>query len=174
MAPEVRSDILQILESSREDFNAAAGGVAESQATVRPEAGRWSILECVEHVTSVEERFLGRLEQAPRLETPRVDKQKEAELLQRVTNRANRAEAPEPVRPVGRFKSLSQALDQFNAGRSRTMRFAEGRAADLYWLSTDHPRFGSMNGTEFLMIIAGHARRHAEQIREVRVALPKL
>ena len=44
MAPEERSEIVQILENSRREFNAAAGGVAESQASVRPEAGRWSVL----------------------------------------------------------------------------------------------------------------------------------
>ncbi len=30
-----------------------------------------------------------------------------------------------------------------------------------------------MNGAEFLILIAAHARRHAAQIREVRAALEK-
>jgi len=77
----------------------------------------------VEHVTSVEERFLGRLEQAQRLETPHVDKEKEADILARVASRVNKVQAPEPVRPVGRFASLAQALEQFNTARARTMQF---------------------------------------------------
>jgi hypothetical protein len=173
MASEAPSNIVEILESSRQEVNQAAASVPETQINVRPEEGRWSVLECVEHVTFVEERFLGRLEQAQRVETPRVDKQKEAEVLARVASRANRAEAPEAARPVGRFTSLAQALEQFNAARSRTVRFADSRAEDLYWLSADHPRLGSMNGPEWLMLIAAHARRHADQIREVRAALAK-
>ncbi len=172
MAPETRSGIAEILESSRQEFNSAAA-VAESQANVRPQPDRWSVLECVEHVALVEERFLGRLEQAQPQETPRIDKQKEADLLARVASRANRAEAPEPVRPSGRFSSLAQALEQFNAARARTMRFAEHRAADLYLLSADHPRFGTLNGVEWMILMAGHARRHADQIREARAALAK-
>ena len=43
--------------------------------------------------------------------------------------------------------------------------------SDLYSVSIEHARFGVMNGVELLHTIAGHARRHAEQIREVRANL---
>lgn len=173
MAPEVSRDIVEILENSRQEFNAAAGGVAEAHAKTRPDEGRWSVLDCVEHVTVVEERFLSRLEEAPKLDSPRIDRQKEAELLVRVANRADKAQAPEYAHPASRFASLAQALEQFNAARSKTVQFAQSRAAELYTLSTEHRRFGVLNGTEWMMLIAAHARRHAEQIREVRAALSK-
>jgi hypothetical protein len=171
MAPEERSEIVQILENSRQEFNAAAGGVSETQAQISPEAGRWSVLECVEHVAIVEDRFLGWLQKAERMETPRVDKQREADLAVRVPDRTNRAQAPEVVRPAGRFASLAQALAQFNATRTRAIQFADQRRGDLYSLASEHPRFGPVNGAELMVIIAGHARRHAAQIREVRAAL---
>lgn len=164
-------DLVEALEKSRQEFQAAVANVGEEHAKAKPEAGRWSVLECVEHVTVVEERFLGRLEAAPRLESPRVDKEKEAELAVRVPNRTTKAEAPEPVRPTGRFSSLSDALDQFHAVRDRTIRVAQDRAGDLYWLALEHPRFGPLNGAEFIVLIAGHARRHAAQIQEVKSAL---
>jgi hypothetical protein len=129
------------------------------------------VLECVEHVTVVEERFLGRLETAPRRESPRVDHEKEAELAVRVPNRTVKAEAPEPARPTGRYSSLAEALGQFHAARGRTIRFAQDRARDLDWLALEHPRFGPLNGAEFIVVIAGHARRHAAQIQEVKSAL---
>jgi hypothetical protein len=62
-------------------------------------------------------------------------------------------------------------LQQFQNARNTTLQFARERAADLYTLASMHPAFGSLNGVEALMIIAGHARRHADQIREVRAAL---
>jgi len=55
----------------------------------------------------------------------------------------------------------------------RSVQFAENRADDLYYLAAEHPRFGPMNGAEFMMIITAHARRHAAQIQEVRAALDK-
>ena len=171
MSPEERSEVVQALEDSRKVFNDAAGGFSESQAGTRPAEGRWSVLECVEHVTTVEERFLGFLERAGRLDAPAIDPKKEAGLLALVTDRTTRAQAPEPVRPVGRFATLSEAVDGFNAARTRTVAYATERAADLPSHDCHHPRFGAMNGREMCMVIAGHARRHAEQIREIRAAM---
>jgi uncharacterized damage-inducible protein DinB len=173
MAPEERSEIVQTLENSRQELNAALEGVSESQAAANPEAGRWSVLECLEHITAVEERFLRRLEQAERTAAPVSDKQREAELATLVADRKQRAVAPEPVRPVGRFTSVAQALEHFNAVRTRTIQFAEERAADLYSLAAEHPRFGPRNGVEMLLIVSGHAQRHAEQIREAKDAVAK-
>jgi hypothetical protein len=171
MAPEERSEIVQALEDSRKEFCAAVEGVSEEHAKICPAAGRWSVLECVEHVAVVEQRFLSRLEAADQPPPPPLDKHKEAELAVRVTDRTGRAQAPEPVQPSGRFLSLAQALEHFNAARTRTIDFANARCGDLYQLAWEHPRFGPLNGTEVLVITAGHARRHAAQIREVRNAI---
>ena len=171
MAPEERLEIVQHLERGRADFLASVAGLAESQAKVRSDPARWSVLDCVEHVTVVEERFLGWLENAEKLDQPRIDKQKEAGLLTRVADRSTRAQSPEAVLPVGRFATLEQALEKFNLNRTRSIQFAQERSDELYYLAAEHPRFGPMNGAEFLMIITAHARRHAAQIQEVRAAL---
>ncbi len=171
MAPETQSEICRTLEDSRRELEDAAGGVSEAQAKINPAEGRWSVLDCVEHVTSVEERFLERLEQAERLPEPRADKRKEADLMARVPDRSTRVKAPEMLEPSARFATLAEGLAQFNAVRARSIRFAEEQAADLSCLAMEHRRFGPVNGTEMLIIIAGHARRHAEQIREIRAEL---
>ncbi len=171
MAPQQRSELVQNLEDSREDFIASMEGLKDSQASVRPHPERWSVLECVEHVMAVEERFLGRLESAEKRDTPSVDKQKEAALMLRVPDRSVRVQAPEAVRPTGRFATLGEALAQFNDTRARSIQFAQDRSDDLYCLVSDHPRFGPVNGVEVLILLAGHSRRHAQQIRETRAAV---
>lgn len=171
MAPKERAEIVEDLERSRQEFIAALAGLTESQANARPDPERWSVLDCVEHVTTVEERFQGWLNAAKKLDAPRIDKDKEAGLMARVPDRSTRVKAPEAVVPAGRFTTLEQALEQFNAGRTRSIQFAEDRCDDLYCLASEHPRFGPVNGVELLIIIAGHSRRHAAQIRETRAAL---
>jgi hypothetical protein len=173
MAPKEASELLQKLERSRQEFIEAVSGLTESQAKSRPDPERWSVLECVEHVTLVEERFLGWLQAAEKLDAPGIDKEKEASLMMRVPDRSTRIQAPDPVRPTGRFPTLELAVQHFNAGRKRSIRFVEERSQDLYSLASKHPRFGPVNGVELLIIIAGHSRRHAEQIRETRAALKK-
>ena len=170
MAPEPTLEMIGTLEASRQDLHAAAA-VPESQARINPEAGRWSVIDCVEHVVLAEERFLGWLEKGNEVETARANPQKEAELAVAVTNRASRAQAPEAAQPKGRFGSLAEALAAFDAVRNRSVQFVQQRGSKLYQLMAEHPRFGPMNGAEFVQIIAGHARRHAAQIREVRASL---
>src|ERR1700733_2882214 len=156
MAPEQRTEIVQTLERSRQNFIAAVSGINEAQAKVRPDPARWSVLDCVEHATAVEERFQGWLENAKKLDAPRINKEKEADLLVRVADRSARAQAPEAVLPVGRFPTLAQALEQFNARRTHSVQFAQDRCDELYYLATEHPRLGPMNGVELMMIIAAH------------------
>ena len=71
MAPKERTEIVDNLERSRQEFMAALAGLTELQAKVRPDPDRWSVLDCVEHVTTVEERFLGWLQSGKKLEEPR-------------------------------------------------------------------------------------------------------
>jgi DinB superfamily len=171
MAPQEQSEIVKCLEDSRADFRAAAEGVSEEQAKVRPEPGRWSVLECVEHIVVAESRFLGWVQNPVTEPAPPMDKEKEAKLLLGVSGRSQRANAPEPVHPTGRFSTLAEALAQFDAARANSIQFAESRGAGLYSLATKHPAFGAVNGAEVMVLIAAHARRHAAQIREIRAAL---
>ena len=173
MAPQqkTQSEIVKHLEDGRLDLLAAVAGLSDAQAKMRPDPARWSALDCVEHVTIVEDRFLGWLATAKPLEAPNPDQQKEAGVLARVTDRSTRIQAPDAIHPAGRFATLEQALEQFNANRNRSVQTAIDRYHELYHLGVEHPRLGAMNGVELMLLITGHARRHAEQIREVRAAL---
>jgi len=173
MAPQEQTEIVDNLERSREEFLAAVAGLTESQAAARPDPERWSVLDCVEHVTFVEERFYGWLEKAKKLDTPQMNKDNEARLMTAVPDRSTRAKSPDAALPTGRYPTLEQAIQQFNSNRARSIRFAQDHCAELYSMASEHPRFGPVNGVELLIIMAGHARRHAEQIRETRAAMEK-
>jgi hypothetical protein len=173
MGPANRSEIVDILEKSKEDFHAAATGLPESLANTRHEENRWSVLECIEHVATVEEIFLKRLAGGEYTDAPPEDKEKEAALAARVVDRSSRRQAPETVLPRGRFTSAAEGLERFHAARARSIEFARERGSGLYTLASAHPVFGPLNGVEALIVIAFHSRRHAEQIREVRAALEK-
>jgi uncharacterized damage-inducible protein DinB len=170
MAPEQEIEIVKTLEKSREDLHSAVEGIAEAEARTKPAEGRWSVLECVEHVATVERRFLGRLESAGQLESA-IDPQREAGVLAMVTDRNQQRQAPEIVQPSGRFASLAEALADFDATRAQVIQFAEIRHDELRTLGSQHPLFGQVTGYELMLIIAGHACRHAAQIREARAAL---
>ena len=171
MAPQEQSEIVKCLEDSRADFRAAAEGVSEAQAKMRPAPEQWSVLECVEHIVVAEGRFLGWVQNPVAEPAPPMDKEKEAKLLLGVSGRSQRVNAPEPVHPTGRFTTLAEALAQFDAVRANSIQFAESNGPGLYSLAAKHPFFGAVNGGEVMVLIAAHARRHAAQIREIRASL---
>jgi uncharacterized damage-inducible protein DinB len=170
MAPEQELEIVMTLENSRQDLHSSIEGISEAEARIRPAEGRWSVLECLEHVATVERRFLGRLESAGQLESA-IDPQREAGVLATVTDRRQRWQAPEMVEPTGRFRTIAEALADFDSTRANVIRFAETRHGELRTLGTQHAVFGQVTGYELTLIIAGHACRHAAQIREARAAL---
>ena len=164
------SQILQALDSSRAELRAATEGLKDEQTRPgRPRIdGRcwiaWSISswwkgECW--------RVLENPEKTP---APAASKERE-EKLTGVEKRDTRFSAPEASRPAGRFTSLTQALDSFDAARARTIAFANSRGAGVYSISSVHPVFGPVNGADTLILAAAHTRRHIDQIREVRVVL---
>ncbi len=159
-----------ILEAGRRDFLDATRGISPDQASAKPSPDGWSILECMEHVAIVEERYLGWISSGTAI-APKRDAEKEMRLFATIRSRATKVEPPEAARPQGRFKSLPAALAEFNAVRDRCVQMVQERGEALYSIGAKHPYFGSVNGAELVHLIDGHARRHADQIRETREVL---
>ena len=155
------------LESGRREFLGAAHGVSEKEASAAPRSGGWSILQCVEHVVIVEVRHLSWMLDGSVAAPPR-DSEKELRLFTIIRNRFTKVQAPDAVLPQGRFRSLQDALAEFNAARDRSIEFVKQQGEGLYGIGVKHPHFGSLNGAELVRLIDGHASRHAGQIRELR------
>lgn len=162
MTPEPAPDLVQLLEESQADLNDAVSTVGDAV----PAAGGWSVVECLEHLVFSEERFLGRLAAAQRQEV--AGDNRTAELSGKVIDRSNHVQAPEIAHPKGRFSTAGEALDAFNAARTRSIEMARDHAADLPFLSLEHQRFGTVTGVGAMVLLAGHARRHAAQIRQIQ------
>ncbi len=171
MAPHERQEMLESLERSREALLQAVQGVTEEQAARTPAAGRWSILQCVEHVAVVEDYLLGQVVNAHQAEAPLLNEKREALIRARAADRERRVPAPELARPVGRFATLAEATQGFLQVRARTIEFVESSSSDLRCQVTSHPILGTVNCYENLLMIAAHPQRHAGQIAEIRAAL---
>ncbi len=162
--------LLDSLEAGRLDFREATQSVPTAHASVKPSPESWSVLDCVEHVVTVERRFLGWIAEGRSI-PPLRDTDKELRLFTMVRSRLSKREAPEPVRPSGRFKELAEAMSEFEKVRDRTMQVLLERGDGLYSIGAKHGFFGEINAVELINLIDGHARRHAEQIREICEAL---
>jgi DinB superfamily len=166
MAPHEMKDITGQLESARLELIAVVGDLTDEQARTRPAPGRWSVLECLEHVSFVERRFLGMVRESQPGTPGERDAAKESALEDRMRDRVNRRTAPDAVLPTGKYSSISEALRDFNGARDETIRFAAEEGENLVSRSAKHQILGVLNGVEALLLIAGHGRRHTEQMRE--------
>jgi hypothetical protein len=153
--------LVSILQAGRRDFLDAASVLS----TLKPRSG-WSVLECVEHVVVVEERHLEWIVSATEI-TPKRDAEKEARLFSMMRSRLTKVEAPEVFLPHGRFTTIEAALAAFQAARDSMVEAVRERGDAIYARGVNHPYFGDVNGAELVQLADGHARRHAEQIREV-------
>ncbi len=158
--------LAETLEAGKHEFLEAAGEVSAGQGQVGPGHRGWSAPECIEHVVAVEERYLIWMKDAA-AEAPRRDAEREFRLFNLARSRLIKLEAPEAVRPRGRFRTFEEAIEEFQAARNRSIAWAREKGVALYSIGVRHPRFGLLSGAEVVKLMDAHARRHAEQMREI-------
>jgi uncharacterized damage-inducible protein DinB len=164
--------LLTILQQSREIFLNSFSGVTEEQSRLKPAADRWSVLDTVEHLTTAETIQL-KLISTQRIPRAGDAPNREHAFLQMIPNRTHKMESPEGARPIGRFATLAEAAEQFNATRAGVIRFLEQHTEDLRASEVKHPHpaAGMVSICEMLVAMAMHANRHAAQIEEIRKTL---
>ncbi len=175
MAPKISSDLIAELESSHRHFVESTHGLSDADAPRKPAEDRWSVVDCIEHLCITEGLGLKRMQTAEQALTgehppPEPDFAREAAVAARVADRAGKLQGPPIAMPTGRFTTLEAALAEFLATRSRTIEYVNG-CSKLSALQIAHPVFGPLTGREYVILVAGHARRHAAQIAEIRAQI---
>jgi hypothetical protein len=170
-----RQRLLDQLDSSRDRLLELVEGLSVEQWKYRAAEDRWSIADCIEHVTLVEDRMIGVIETKVREGKPDHEKRdstqsRDAQVSQLIPDRSIRRQAPEPVRPTGRWPHPDDLLAQFQNTRNRTRDFAASTNADLRGYFHPHGAFGDLDLYQWLLVLSLHGVRHAEQIKEVKFA----
>jgi hypothetical protein len=158
--------LVSALEHGGRDFVDAIQEAADTDGRRTPPAGGWSAVEIVEHVVVFEERYLEWITNGSEPAPPR-DHDRELRLFSRIRSRLQKLETPEIFLPCGRYGNLAQAMVGFQSARARTISRVHERGDRIYGVGVQHPYFGLVNGGELVQLMDGHARRHADQIREL-------
>ncbi|HEY3824384.1 MAG TPA: DinB family protein [Bryobacteraceae bacterium] len=175
MEKQERQVIIDQLNASRDRLLGLVDWLTAEQWEFRPAADRWSINQCLEHVTRVERRVLGNIEKKLRDEAPEPEKrdpkhEKDAVVAQALPDRSIPRSAPEPVQPVGEWPDAAELLAAFGATRRRTTEFTASTPGDLRSYFIPHGAFGDLDCYQWLIALSLHGARHAEQIEEIRAA----
>lgn len=155
------------LKQGRERYLRSLQGVTDLQMAWRSSAGKWTILECAEHVTVAEEQMLRMWE---KLAAPgSTNRGKDQAIVTAIYDRTRKNMAPAPSHPKGRFATLAEAIDRFQAARERTLECAAATPLEeLRAKFVPHPLAGELDGYQLLTLMALHPERHALQIEEIK------
>jgi uncharacterized damage-inducible protein DinB len=147
-------------------------GLSAEQRRFRPAADRWSIVDCMEHITVVESHVLRAIQQVLQA-TPEPQRRAEAQgkdvtILERVPARDRRVKGPEESKPQGRWPEFDELMRQFEASRERSVRFSAVTQADLRSHFFPHPFLGVLDCYQWLLFLGAHCERHVRQMEELK------
>lgn len=171
LSMEDRVKAIQYLEKTRTDVLRATKGLSEAQWNFKPAPDRWSVAEVTEHIAAAEDFLMDMIRDKVMKAPPRagdVDVKALDELvLQKIPDRSNKAQAPEPLRPTNRYGSPKGSLSHFKESRAKTIAFLK-QTNDLRQHALDSPLGKPLDGYEWVLFIAAHSERHIKQIEEVK------
>jgi hypothetical protein len=171
-APE-RELALKELQRTHDKFLQSITGLSQQQWTFKPAPDRWSVAEVAEHITVAESAIFG-LVQKQLMTSPATPEKREQVkgkdeiILEKVPDRSHKAQAPEFLRPTGRWATEEDLTKAFEDSRKATMDYVRTTNDDLRDHFLDHPVLGPLDGYQWLLLISAHSERHTAQIEEVK------
>ena len=173
LTPEERAQAVKLLQTTHDNFLKSIAGLSQKQWTFKPAPDRWSVAEVAEHITVSESTIFG-LIQARVLTSPAAPEKREQVkgkdqlIIEKVPDRSHKAQAPEILRPTGRWANEADLTKAFEDARKATITYVQTTNDDLRDHFFDHPVFGPLDGYQWVLLLATHSARHTAQIEEVK------
>jgi hypothetical protein len=172
LTPQEREFALKQYETTRDNFLKSIAGLSQKQWTFKPAPDRWSVAEVAEHITVSETTIFGlvpKLMQGPADPQKRdLVKGKDEIIIEKVPDRSHKVQAPEILRPTGRFATEADLTKAFGDARKSNMDYIRTTNDDLRDHFFDHPMLGTLDGYQWVLLVSAHTARHTAQIEEVK------
>ena len=172
LSVDERKFLIDLLEANAKKFLDDIEHVSDEQWKFKPASNAWSVGEVSEHIT-LSEGLLYSIVQKTLVAPPDDEKAKtlagnEKQLLVSVMDRSVKAQAPEVIKPTGRFVTKKELIEAFKIARAQTIDYVKTTQDPLKNHVARHPAFGELTTYQWLVFIAGHANRHVAQLEEVK------
>jgi hypothetical protein len=173
LTAEERAKTIDYLKSTQKEFLASIEGVSEAQWKFKAAPDRWSIAETAEHI-AVAEQFIWELVRDKIMKSPAAPekraevKGKEEMIMAKIPDRSRKAQAPEPLKPTGRWATREALMKEFEAVRAKEIAYVTETKEDLRSHFEEHPAVKTLDAWQWLLFNAAHSKRHTAQILEVK------
>jgi hypothetical protein len=168
-----RDRAMSYLHATRKQFLDATAGLSEAQWRYKQAPERWSVAEVAEHIALTEDFLFGIIQDRV-LKQPATPEKKEerrkndSRIAPLMTDRSQRAQAPERLQPAGKWPNRDAVAEAFKERRDRTIAFIRDTQTDLRAHATRSQVFGELDAYQWILYIAAHSERHIQQIEEVK------
>jgi hypothetical protein len=166
-----RDRAMSHLHSTRKMLLDTVTPLSEAQWKFKPGPDRWSVAEVAEHLALSEELIFGRIQKmvaGPATPEKKAEqKGKDEAVLKMIPDRSQRFQAPEVIRPTGRFATRQAVVDAFKQKRDHSIEFIATTQADLRAYVAPHPAMGPLDGYQWALLMSAHTERHVLQMKEV-------
>jgi uncharacterized damage-inducible protein DinB len=173
LTKEERDRAVEYLKQTRKDFLAATDGLSDAQWKFKAAPDRWSIAETAEHIAVAEQTIWdlvsGKIMKSPATPEKRAEvKGKDEIILTKIPERSRKAQAPEQLKPTGRWATQAALVKDFGATRDKEIAYVAETKEDLRSHFEEHPALKTMDAYQWLIFNGAHCKRHTAQILEVK------
>jgi uncharacterized damage-inducible protein DinB len=165
-----RQAAVRYLEETSQQFLKSIEGVSDAQWKFKGGPDRWSIAEVAEHIALSESTILALITEKV-LKGPVVTTKAplpDEKIKAAITDRTQKAQAPEMLRPTNRWATREALTKDFLAARQKTIDFVKTTDVDLRAHQAEHPALKTIDGYQWILLLAAHSARHTAQIEEVK------
>ena len=173
LTKEDRDRGVDYLKQTQKDFLAATEGLSDAQWKFKAAPDRWSIAETAEHIAVTEqtiwELVSGKIMKSPAAPEKAAEaKGKDEIILTKIPDRSRKAQAPEQLRPTGRWATRAAFVKDFEGKRAEEIAYLAATKEDLRNHFEEHPFLKTMDAYQWLIFNGAHCKRHTAQILEVK------
>ena len=173
LTKEERDRAIDYLKQTEKDFLAATEGLSDAQWKFKAAPDRWSIAETAEHIAVTEDMIWKlvseKIMKSPAEPAKRAEvKGKDETILKVIPDRARKAQAPEQLKPTGKWATRAALVKDFETTRAQEIAYLRETKEDLRSHFEEHPFLKTMDAWQWLVFNGAHAKRHTAQILEVK------
>jgi hypothetical protein len=170
-----RAYLLDYFKTTKDRLLNNVKGLSEDQLNFKPDPERWSVAECIEHITVTENTNMDRIMEVLKTDADPSDRSKitvtDEVVLKRYTDRSSKRKTGETLIPTNRFGSYEATLKAFVEKRNSNIDFISKTQDDLRNRITTFS-YGTVDLYQCLLALVAHSERHIVQLEEV-IADPK-
>jgi uncharacterized damage-inducible protein DinB len=171
MTDEERKFAIKYLTETQDDMMKVLKGLTEEQLNYKPDAESWSVAECLRHIAISEQNLWASFVDAALATDPDPSKRSnvgmtDEQLMGMIESRAQKVKTFAPFEPENKPEPVKEVIKEFKSLRGDHIRFVKKTDEDLRNRYGQLP-FGTIDAYQAILFMAGHTKRHTDQMREV-------